>query len=186
VGTSAVLSTNHLWTGAGRPRRQHDAVMRENKIFPWEIRRPDLLLHQLSERHPFDRPRTLLARVDGPYDQQRLVDCTVLWHEPAQDEHERTLQTEQAMRRLGFGFTRRPCPQWPIVVPVVIRPGSAWWSWDEREVWLGLRYGSNLCDVLQGDVLTVTGRGWISHLDELHGGQPRAAWAAHLAAEVAS
>ena len=65
----------------------------------------------------------------------------------------------------------------PIAVPVVIRPGAAWWSWDEREGWLGLRYGSNLCDVLQGDVLTVTTRGWISHLDELHGSEPRAAWA---------
>ena len=101
-------------------------------VFPSEIRRPDLLLQQVCERHPFDRPRTLLARVDGPYDQQRLVDCTVLWDEPARNEH---------------------------------------------EVWLGLRYGSNLCDVLQGDVLTVTARGWISHLDELHGSEPRAVWA---------
>ena len=101
----------------------------------------------------------------------------VLWDEPAEDEHERTRQTERAMRRLGFGLTRCPYPQWPIAVPVVIRPGAAWWSWDERAVWLGLRYGSNLCDVLQGDVLTVTARGWISHLDELHGPQPRAGWA---------
>ena len=65
----------------------------------------------------------------------------------------------------------------PIAVSVVVRPGAAWWSWGKGEVWLGLRYGSNLCDVLQGDVLTVTVRGWISHLDELHGSQPRAAWA---------
>jgi hypothetical protein len=186
VGTSAGLSTTCLWTGAQSLRRQHDAAMRENTIYPWDIRRPDLLLDQVRERHRFDRPKTLLARVDGPYDRQRLVDCTVLWDEPTQDEYERTLQTEQAMRRLGFGLTRLPHKQWPIVVPVVIRPGSAWWSWDEREVWLGLRYGSNLCDVLQGDVLTVTARGWISHLDELHGGEPRAAWAAHLGAELAS
>ena len=151
--------------------------MTEIEVFPSEIRRPDLLLHQVRERHPFDRPRTLLARVDGPYDQQRLVDCSVLWDEPARDECGRTSQTEQALRRLGFGLTGRPYPQWPIVVPVVVRPGSAWWSWDEREVWLGLRYGSNLCNVLQGDVLTVTARGWISHLDELHGSEPSAAWA---------
>jgi hypothetical protein len=183
---SAALSTTHLWTGADSPRRQHDADMRENTIFPSEIRRPDLLLHQVCERHAFDRPKTLLARVDGPYDQQRLIDCTVLWNEPAQDEHERTLQTEQALRRLGFGLTRRPYPQWPIAVPVVIRPGSAWWSWDEREVWLGLRYGSNLCDVLQGDLLTVTTRGWISHRDELHGSEPRAAWAALARTKAAS
>lgn len=155
--------------------------MRDDTIYPSDIRRPDLLLHEVSERQPFDRPKALLARVDGPYDRQRLVDCTVLWDEPAQDEHERTLRTDQALRRLDIGFTQRPFPQWPIVVPVVVRPGSAWWSWDEREVWLGLRYGSNLCHVLQGDVLTVTARGWISHLDELHGSQPRAAWAASQA-----
>lgn len=131
----------------------------------------------MHERHPFDRPTTLLARVDGPYARQRLVNCTVLWDEPALDECARTLQTEQALRRLGFSFTRHPFPRWPIAVPVVIRPGSTWWSWDEQEVWLGLRYGSHLCDVLQGDVLTVTALGWISHLDELHGSEPRAAWA---------
>lgn len=146
-------------------------------MFPSEIRRPDLLLHEVCERHRFDRPKTLLARVDGPHDQQRLIDCTVLWEEPAPGEGERTRRTEQALQRLGFGFTRRPHSTWPIAVPVVIRPGSAWWSWDEHEVWLGLRYGSNLCDVLQADTLTVTARGWISHLDELHGSEPRAAWA---------
>ncbi len=159
--------------------------MDEATIFPSEIRRPDLLLHEVCERHPFDRPQTLLARVDGPYDRQHLADCTVLWDEPAQDERERTLRTEQALRRLGFGFRQRPFPQWPIAVPVVIRPGSAWWSWDEREVWLGLRYGSNLCDVLDADVLTVTARGWVSHMDELHGSEPRAAWAS-LPAQAAS
>lgn len=151
--------------------------MREDEIHPWEIRRPDLLLHEVCERHPFDRPKTLLARVDGPYARQRLVDCAVLWEEPAHDELGRTLQTEQALQRLGFGFTRDAYPQWPIAVPVVVRPGSAWWSWDEREVWLGLRYGSNLCDLLQGGVLTVTARGWVSHLDRVHGNEPKAAWA---------
>lgn len=180
------MSTTVLWTEENPARRTHDADMRDDTIFPSELRRPDLLLHQVSERLPFDRPRTLLARVEGPYEQQRLVDCTVLWDEPAADEHERTLRTEEAMKRLGFGFTGRRYPQWPIVVPVVVRPGSAWWSWDEREVWLGLRYGYNLCDVLQSDVLTVTSRGWISQLDELHGVEPRAAWAALPATEVLS
>ena len=151
--------------------------MTEIRILPSELRRPDLLLRELSRRHPFDRPETLLARVDGPSEQQRLVDCTVLWQEPEPDELERTHRTEQALQRLGFGRSRRPYPDWPIAVPVVVRPGAAWWSWDEREAWLGLRYGSNLCDVLHGDVLTVTTRGWLSHLDELHGSEPRAAWA---------
>ena len=155
-------------------------------MFPSEIRRPDLLLHEVRERHPFDRPATLLARVDGPYDHQRLIDCTVLWHEPAPDELERTRRTERPLQRLGFAFTRRPCPQWPIAVPVVVRPGSAWWSWDEQEVWLGLRYGSNLCDVLQADVLTVTAHGWISHMDRLHGSHPRAAWADRAALRAAA
>lgn len=152
--------------------------MREIPQFPSEIRRPDLLLHQVRERQPSDRPQTLLVRVEGPYVKQRLVDCTLLWDEPTSDELERTDRTERAMQRLGFGFTGRLYPQWPIVVPVVVRPGSAWWSWDEREVWLGLRYGSNLCDALQADVLTVTSRGWISHMDELHGAEPGASWAA--------
>lgn len=160
--------------------------MTQIEMLPSEIRRPDLLLHEVSRCHPFDRPVTLLARVDGPYDEQRLVDCVVLWHEPVRGEHERTLRTEQTLRRLGFGRTRHPYPRWPIAVPVVVRPGSAWWSLDEREVWLGLRYGSNLCDVLHGDVLTVTAHGWLSHLDELHGSEPRAAWAGPAATRLES
>jgi hypothetical protein len=65
-----------------------------------------------------------------------------------------------------------------MAVPIVVRPGSAWWSWDELEAVLGLRYGSNCCHVIQGDVLTVTGRGWLSWPDDLHGTEPRAQWAA--------
>lgn len=171
------MSTARLWTGADARRGQHDADMTQTRMLPSEIRRPDLLLQELHRRHPFDRPETLLARVDGPYEQQRLVDWTVLWQEPEPDELDRTRRTEQVLQQLGFARRRRPYPHWPIAVPVVVRPGAAWWSWDEREVWLGLRYGANLCDVLHGDVLTVTTRGWLSHLDGLHGSEPRAAWA---------
>ena len=53
---------------------------------------------------------------------------------------------------------------WPLAVPVVVRPGSAWPGWDEREAFLGLRYASNWVDARQGDVLTVTAHGWFSHL----------------------
>jgi hypothetical protein len=143
----------------------------------WEVRRPDLLLEQISEQLPFDRPRTLLARLDGPYDAQRLAGVTVLWDEPADDERDRTTLTEQALARLGFAReVDRTYRSWPLAVPVVVRPGSAWASWDELEAFLGLRYGSNSCDVRQGDVLTVTARGWMSWLDGLAGTVPRAAW----------
>lgn len=152
--------------------------MTEDKIYPWELRRPDLVLRDIAEREPFTTPRTLLARVDGPYEQQRVVGVTVLWEGPAEDEIERTLLTEQALQRLGFDRTDRPYPDWPMAVPIVIRPGSAWFGWDESEAILGLRYGSNLCDVIQGDVLTVTSRGWMSWPDDLYGTEPRAEWAA--------
>lgn len=149
-----------------------------DKISPWELRRPDMLLRAVAAQQPFDKPRTLLARIDGPYDDQRVADVTVLWDEPAEDELERTHLTEQALQRLGFGYCAAHYPEWPMAVPIVVRPGSAWWSWDESEAVLGLRYGSNLCNVLQGDVLTVTGRGWLSWPDDLHGTEPRAQWAA--------
>lgn len=139
----------------------------------WELRRPDLVLAQVAERHPFDRARTLLARVDGPYDDQRLTATTVLWDEPATDELQRTRLTEQALERLGFSRSAdRDYRTWPLAVPVVVRPGSAWPSWDETEAFLGLRYGSNWVDVRQGDVLTVTARGWFSYLDEIWGTAP--------------
>jgi hypothetical protein len=155
--------------------------MTDEKIYPWEVRRPDLLLAELAERHPFDRPRTLLARIDGGYEEQRLTASTVLWDEPADDESERTRLTEQALERLGFARTAGRYPDWPLAVPVVVRPGPAWMSWDETEALLGLRYGSNLCDVHEGDVLTVTARGWYAPMDELWGTEPRAVWAAATA-----
>lgn len=142
-----------------------------------DLRRPDLLLREIAEQHPFDRPRTLLARVDGAYDAQRLVACTVLWEEPPVDELVRTRVTGQALAQLGLSFARAPYRERPLVVPVVVRPGPTWWSADELEVWLGLRYGSNLCDARQGDILTVTPQGWLSQLDDLHGVEPRAVWA---------
>lgn len=151
--------------------------MTNDKIHPWELRRPDLVLSELAQLLPFDRPRTLLARVDGPYEEQRLVDATVLWEEPARDELVRTDLTEQALRRLGITYSTAPYPDWPIAVPVVVRPGPSWLSWDESEALLGLRYGSNLCHVIHGDVLTVTSRGWVSWPDDLYGSQPRAQWA---------
>lgn len=143
----------------------------------WEVRRPDLLLEQVERRHRFDRPRTYLARVDGPYDDQRVAATTVLWDEPAAGEPQRRRLTEQALERLGFCWTPGATYRdWPLAVPIVVRPGSAWPSWDEEEALLGLRYGCNSVQVRQGDVVTVTARGWFSFLDGLWGTTPCARW----------
>lgn len=85
------------------------------------------------------------------------------------------------MDRLRLGRSDRPCPEWPIVVAVVVRPGSCWWSWEENEVHLGLRYGSHRAHAVNGDILTVTAHGWYSQLDELGGRAPAARWS-HAAA----
>jgi hypothetical protein len=143
---------------------------------PWELRRPDLLLAAVAAHHPFDVPRALLAVVEGPYDDQRLTGSTVLWDRPPAEERARTTRTEKALEALGLGWTRLPYDEPPLVVPVVVRPGPCWFSWDESEVVLGLRYGSNLVDVRQGALLTVTGQGWYAPLDELWGTHPRAVW----------
>lgn len=143
---------------------------------PRELRRPDLLLAAVAERHAFDVPRALLAVVQGPYADQHLIDSTVLWDRPPRDELARTSVTERALERLGLGWTGLPYRELSMVVSVVVRPGSCWFSWDESEVALGLRYGSNMADVRQGDLLTVTGQGWYAPLDELWGTHPRAVW----------
>ena len=170
------MSTINLWIVPDHALWQHDAPMRVDEPSRWELRRPDLLLQEVAAYEPFDRPRTLLARVDGPYEKQRLVGVTVLWDEPAEDEIERTHLTEQALQRLGFGLTGLRYPDWPMATPIVIRPGPSWFSWDESEALLGLRYGSNLCDVVQGEVLTVTPRGWTAWPEDLFGAQPRVTW----------
>jgi hypothetical protein len=167
-----------MWTALETAPRPQDAPMRPDEPDPGELRRPDLLLHAVAGYEPFSSPRTLLARVDGAYEQQVLAGVTGLWDEPPEHELDTTRQTEQALQRLGFVSTGRRYRDWPMAVPIVIRPGPSWFSWDESEAVLGLRYGSNLCDVVQGDVLTVTPRGWSSWPADLYGGQPRAQWQA--------
>jgi hypothetical protein len=148
--------------------------MRPDEPDPGELRRPDLLLHAVVSYGPFSSPRTLLARVDGAYEQQVLAGVTRLWMEPPEGELDRARQTEQALQRLGFVSTGLPYRDWPMAVPIVIRPGPSWFSWDESEAVFGLRYGSNLCDVVQGDVLMVTPRGGTSWPAYTYGGQPQA------------
>lgn len=143
----------------------------------WELRRPDLVLAEVARSHPFDRPCTLLARIDGSYQHQRLTATTLLWQEPAEDESRRSRLTEQALERLSFvRAADRNNRVLALAVPIVVRPGAAWMSWDEEEALLGLRYGSNWVDVLNASPLTVTSRGWFSALDELWGTTPRARW----------
>jgi hypothetical protein len=148
----------------------------------WELRRPDLVLEELQGRYRFDRPRTLLARVDGDYGSQRVTAATVLWRRPPLDELERTRVTERALAKLGLGMTGVPYAERPLVVTVVVRPGDCWWSFDESEAWLGMRYGCNLVDAIDGDILTVTARGWFCQTDGLSGTSPAAVWAADAAA----
>lgn len=148
----------------------------------WELRRPDAVLRDLETQLPFDVPRTLLARIDGPWRDQRLTRSTQLWRRPPPDELVRTRTTERALKRLGLGWTKTPYDEWPIVLAVVVRPGPCWWSWEEDEAHLGLRYGSNLVDAVNADIVTVTARGWYSQLDELSGPTPAARWSAVAAA----
>ena len=158
------------------------AAMDLTKPNSWELRRPDRVLRDLEELLPFDVPRTLLARVDGRGPDQRLTKATELWRRPPRDELARTRTTERALKRLGLRWTKKPYETWPIVVAVVVRPGACWWSWDESEAHLGLRYGSNLVDTINGDIITVTRRGWYSQLDQLAGSAPAARWSPDAAA----
>ena len=172
------MSTDDLWTANAGGRLAHHAAMTASAADPWDLRRPDLLLQAVADSEPFDRPRTLLARVEGPYEQQQLAAVTCLWEEPAEDECERTRLTEQALQRLGFGRGAPIDGCRPITVPIVIRSGPSWFAWDESEAVLGLRYGGNLRNVIWYEVLTVTPRGWTSWPAELSGTQPRAEWRA--------
>jgi hypothetical protein len=61
------------------------------------------------------------------------------------------------------------------------RPHGGGWFCHGSEVQLGLRYGSNLVDAVNGDIITVTTRGWYSQLDYLYGREPAAVWAADAA-----
>ena len=164
------------------PQGAHDLPMDDDTPPRWELRRPDLVLQELQARYAFDRPRTLLARIDGDYLDQHVTAATEMWRRPRPDELDRTRTTEKALARLGLDRTDAPYAEWPVVLTVVVRPGDCWWSFDESEAHLGLRYGSNLVDVVAGDLITVTARGWYSHMDQLHGRLPAAVWSATAAA----
>lgn len=63
-----------------------------------------------------------------------------------------------------------------ILLPVAVRPGSSWWSWDETEATVALRYCHQLGSVLQAGAIVVTPRGWYMAADGLWGIHPRAVW----------
>lgn len=143
---------------------------------PDEVRRPDQVLEALAARHPFDRPRALLALLAGPYSDQRLADTSVLWTQPPVSEPARTRAAERAAAQLRLDRSPMCARPRQILLPVVIRPGPSWWSWDEAEVTLALRYCYQLGKVVQAGVITVTPRGWYAPADELWGTVPHAVW----------
>lgn len=143
---------------------------------PDELRRPDLVLQAVADRHPFDRPRALLAVVTGPYEQQRLTGSTVLWRQPPVHERARGRAADRAAVRLGLADAPLFPQHRPILVPVVVRPGASWWTWDESEVALAMRYCNQMLAVVRAGIVTVTDRGWYTQDDELSGTRPRAVW----------
>lgn len=166
--------------GAAGVATRDDAVMTTPD--PAEVHRPDLVLDALAERHPFDRPRVLLALLSGSYREQRLVDTTVLWTEPPRSEGTRARAADRAAAGLGLNGESTERRRGQILLPVVVRPGPSWWTWDETEALLALRYCPPLGNVLQAALIVVTARGWYVPEDELWGTRPRAAWTGTAAA----
>jgi len=147
-----------------------------NSPWPDEVRRPDLVLEALADRHPFDEPHAVLALLTGPYEHQSLASSSVLWTQPPAEERARGRAADRAAAQLGLDRASLHARQRQILLPVVVRPGPSWWSWDETEVSLALRYCNQLSSVLQAGVIVVTPRGWYSDDDELWGIHPRAVW----------
>jgi hypothetical protein len=148
---------------------------------PWELERPDLLLTALREHVAFDRPSTYLVRVDREQDVQHLADWTLLWSEPPLHEYpDRRRLTDDALERLETsGLELVPYRERPLVVPVVVRPGTRAWTFDETEVMLALRYSFSANAFMQEGPLLVTASGWWMPFAKLGGRAPRACWSAH-------
>lgn len=164
----------------GRRWRTLRAMSRPNEIPLTELRRPDLVLEQVQERCPFTAPKAVLARVDGPYDSQQVTDAAHLWWSPPVFQDDGSALVTAAAEQLGLLDADGPYRERPLLVPVVVRPGSCWWGFDELEVMLAIRY-ANLW-VRQGGPLTVTAKGWYEPLDGASGTHPRARWDDPLAA----
>lgn len=141
-----------------------------------EIRRPDLVLAAVAGRHPFTRPRALLALLTGPYGDQRLAGTTVLWGAPPVDLDARSRAADRAAVRLGLDDAPWSGVHRPVLLPVVVRPGPSWWSWDESEVASALRYCHHLWAVVRAGVATVTERGWYLPEDGIWDTAPRTVW----------
>lgn len=142
--------------------------------WPWELRRPELLLRHLDREGWLRTWQTLLARVRDPAGAQELLGCDQVWaQEPDEREDARDL-VEASLRRLGL-----PEWDWPdyndrdLIVPVVVRHGPLLpFQWD-FDVLYGLRY-ANSFQVRRGDLLLVTPHGWCSALEEFGAREPRA------------
>lgn len=149
---------------------------------PWEVARPDRMLASLHGRVSFDRPGTWLVLVDAVGTGQNVLACTLVWANPSVDDtpDEQAL-AKSALERLGV-YDAPWTTVRPIVVPVIVRPGPAWYSWDESAILLALRYNCFVAHT--GDPLTVTERGWFSPCEELYGTEPKARWSAQTVVEL--
>jgi hypothetical protein len=142
-------------------------------LSPWELRDPEMLIHEIAERVPLAEDHAYAALVRAPSTRAELVDVRPLAL-PALLDDEDDISDELARLAQSWQLPDVRPPQ-HLVATILVRPGRCVLGPNEG-VWLrGWRYANHVAPVFDSDLFVVTDHGWTHFPSSWAGHTPRTA-----------
>ena len=143
-------------------------------LYPFQFRNPGQLLVDVLAEHKIGDGDVLLALVQHPDREQRLLHVARLGRAVPDDTYDRSALLYDAMQLMPIPPSRRDGPT-VAVMTILARRGPAVIGAREDEWALAWRYSNHLTDAYTGDLMLVTEHGWTDWLTGLSGATPQLA-----------
>ena len=140
---------------------------------PFALRDPAQLLRQVAQDHRFVVGDLLIALVDAPSTDQRLVAVRRIKRREWQDLPQHELSG--LLRELARGMpipSRDEAPYTHELHTILCRPGLTVVDGEDAQVLAGWRYSNHLANAGHGGMTVVTEHGWYDLLSDTAGHEP--------------
>jgi len=138
---------------------------------PWQLHDPARLLTEISERFPLVEDTALLALVQRPSTEQKLIDVERL-RSPALLDDWNEASEEICERMHRFDIPERPRRPEHAGVTIVVRGGLCVLGPNEGDWYRAWRYSNHLRNAFDGGLILVTPHGWVDVLSDTAGLSP--------------
>lgn len=139
---------------------------------PWDYDDPARLIEQIADRHLLLEGCALLAVVEDPATEQRLIHIEEL---PIDSRIEHFLQVQDlicdTMQDLLVPDFAGPDTRHGVMT-VVVRPGLCVFGRHEQEWFMGWRYSNHGRGAFTSDLILVTEHGWVDFMTDIGGDHP--------------